>query len=120
SRRALDATAVLRRESARSVALCRGCALHLQRRGAGLFRPGHARDPDRSDAGVENGMISRCHACSFWGAHAPRVLATAPSPSRTLFFPEPGPCARQGRFGDGAETSTRGACAPRNGGVALI
>ena len=43
----------------------------------------------------------------FWGAHAPRVLAMAPSPSEILL-------RGQVRFGEGAKTSTRGACAPQN------
>ena len=41
----------------------------------------------------------------FWGAHAPCVLAMAPSPARTF----PSEALRRG-----AEMSTRGACAPQN------
>src|SRR4051794_3683352 len=44
----------------------------------------------------------------FWGTHAPRVLAMAPSPSRTCSA-----FVRKTSFRRGAETSTRGACAPR-------
>src|SRR5438309_3102623 len=42
----------------------------------------------------------------FRGAHAPRVLAMAPSPSRTF-------SAARRMFRRGAETSMRGACAPQ-------
>ena len=45
------------------------------------------------------------------GAHAPRVLAMAPSPSRTFESPN------KNCFGEGAETSRRGACAPQNIGA---
>ena len=51
-----------------------------------------------------------------WGAHAPRVLAIAPSRSRT-FPPAKAPSyvsLRPRDFGEGAEMSTRGACAPQN------
>ena len=39
-----------------------------------------------------------------WGAHAPRVLVSAPSPKRSS-------------FSEGAEECTRGACAPPRGDV---
>jgi hypothetical protein len=41
----------------------------------------------------------------FWGAHAPRVLAKAPSPSRT--FPD------KDCFGGAPKPAREGACAPQ-------
>ena len=45
------------------------------------------------------------------GAHAPRVPAMAPSPSHS-FRPLIKPKSQQNTFRRGAETGTRGACAP--------
>jgi hypothetical protein len=45
----------------------------------------------------------------LWGAHAPRVLASAPR-RNTLLFTD---TAAKGRNREGAITSTRGACTPR-------
>jgi hypothetical protein len=56
----------------------------------------------------------------IWGAHAPRVLAMTPSSSRT-FSPGRRKLSvvwQEDCFGEGAETSTRGAWAPRNGAAA--
>src|SRR5438309_4744338 len=44
---------------------------------------------------------------SFWGAHAPRMLVSAPR--RNILR-----AAEKVRDGEGAIASTRGACAPRN------
>src|SRR5438067_7505761 len=43
----------------------------------------------------------------IWGTHAPRVLVLAPSPKRSFLF------LREVHAGEGAGTSTRGACAPQ-------
>jgi hypothetical protein len=47
----------------------------------------------------------------FWGAHAPRVQAVASSRSRTFRLKDQFMSLPKG-FGEGAETCTRGACAP--------
>jgi len=54
-------------------------------------------------------MIDMAPSLILWGAHAPRVLAMAPSPSRTcsVFLKYERGVLEEVRFGDGAETSTR-------------
>ncbi len=62
-----------------------------------------------------NVVVNFSGAFVLWGAHAPRVLAIAPSRSRTS-CPLSVSGSRTGwRFGEGAETSTRAAPKPRTG-----
>jgi hypothetical protein len=51
----------------------------------------------------------------IWGAHAPRVRAMTPPSSRTFSssFGAHRTSLQEDRFGEGAETSPRGAYAPR-------
>ena len=62
-----------------------------------------------------NVVVNFSGAFVLWGAHAPRVLAIAPSRSRTS-CPLSVSGSRTGwRFSEGAETSTRAAPKPRTG-----
>ena len=60
----------------------------------------------RMNEGEKDFTFARNRTLPFRGAHAPRVLATAPSPSRTF-------AARRKSFGEAPKPARGGACAPQ-------
>src|SRR5438067_8660745 len=83
-----------RPQTSAAISVC--CRSSAHWKNCRLWRPDRkTKWPSRS-APVRRNSASK--SSLIWGAHAPRVLAKAPSPSRTLRW----------SFGEGAETSTRG------------
>jgi hypothetical protein len=77
-----------------------------------LFREGDAEVDGRRGLADAPFLIGHRNDFHFWdwGAHAPRVLAMAPPPSRTVPFARMRwrSAGEELRFGEGCETGTQG------------
>jgi hypothetical protein len=69
---------------------------------------------DGTPAGARKWGTTVTDATNFWGAHAPRVLVSVPSPKHFLCIVPFTKDQKKVRKGEAAFASTRGACAPQS------